>query len=141
PSVLPTPSRLAGGRMTTRRCGGRDRRTPKPALAGFRCEPGGSPPGSGCCRIQQAPEQSGACVVVAHTGFEPVISALRGRCPRPLDECATFRLSAREYPISRGVSRRAKDRRPCLPQAAKTYHNIDPGGTIELTESTHWRAS
>ncbi len=25
---------------------------------------------------------------VAHTGFEPVISALRGRCPRPLDECA-----------------------------------------------------
>jgi hypothetical protein len=26
--------------------------------------------------------------VVAHTGFEPVISALRGRCPRPLDECA-----------------------------------------------------
>ncbi len=27
-------------------------------------------------------------VVVAHTGFEPVISALRGRRPRPLDECA-----------------------------------------------------
>src|SRR6476620_5722636 len=26
--------------------------------------------------------------LVAHTGFEPVISALRGRCPRPLDECA-----------------------------------------------------
>jgi hypothetical protein len=26
--------------------------------------------------------------MVAHTGFEPVISALRGRCPRPLDECA-----------------------------------------------------
>ena len=25
--------------------------------------------------------------VVPHTGFEPVISALRGRCPRPLDEC------------------------------------------------------
>lgn len=25
---------------------------------------------------------------VAHTGFEPVISALRGRCPWPLDECA-----------------------------------------------------
>jgi hypothetical protein len=25
---------------------------------------------------------------VAHTGFEPVVSALRGRCPRPLDECA-----------------------------------------------------
>ena len=27
--------------------------------------------------------------MVAHTGFEPVISALRGRCPWPLDECAT----------------------------------------------------
>ena len=26
--------------------------------------------------------------LVAHTGFEPVISSLRGRCPRPLDECA-----------------------------------------------------
>ena len=26
--------------------------------------------------------------VVAHTGFEPVISALRGRRPGPLDECA-----------------------------------------------------
>lgn len=29
--------------------------------------------------------------LVAHTGFEPVISSLRGRCPRPLDECATVR--------------------------------------------------
>ena len=27
--------------------------------------------------------------MVAHGGFEPPISALRGRCPRPLDECAT----------------------------------------------------
>ena len=27
-------------------------------------------------------------LLVAHTGFEPVISSLRGRCPRPLDECA-----------------------------------------------------
>ncbi len=26
--------------------------------------------------------------MVAHAGFEPAISALRGRCPRPLDECA-----------------------------------------------------
>ena len=25
--------------------------------------------------------------LVPHTGFEPVISALRGRCPGPLDEC------------------------------------------------------
>jgi hypothetical protein len=28
--------------------------------------------------------------LVAHTGFEPVISSLRGRCPKPLDECATW---------------------------------------------------
>ena len=27
-------------------------------------------------------------VMVAHTGIEPVISALRGRRPWPLDECA-----------------------------------------------------
>src|SRR5690349_17514958 len=26
--------------------------------------------------------------LVAHRGFEPLISSLRGRCPRPLDECA-----------------------------------------------------
>ena len=29
--------------------------------------------------------------MVARTGFEPVISALRGRCPGPLDERALFR--------------------------------------------------
>ena len=28
--------------------------------------------------------------LVAHTGFEPVISSLRGRCPKPLDECASL---------------------------------------------------
>ncbi len=28
--------------------------------------------------------------VVAHAGFEPAISSLRGRCPKPLDECALF---------------------------------------------------
>ena len=32
--------------------------------------------------------------LVPHTGFEPVISALRGRCPRPLDECGTDQRSA-----------------------------------------------
>ena len=36
--------------------------------------------------------------LVAHTGFEPVISALRGRCPWPLDECATHARSARTAP-------------------------------------------
>ena len=29
--------------------------------------------------------------LVPHTGFEPVISALRGRCPGPLDECGAGR--------------------------------------------------
>ena len=29
---------------------------------------------------------------IAHTGVEPVISALRGRRPGPLDECAKFYL-------------------------------------------------
>ena len=28
--------------------------------------------------------------LVAHAGFEPAISSLRGRCPKPLDECATL---------------------------------------------------
>ena len=28
--------------------------------------------------------------MVAHAGFEPAISTLRGWCPRPLDECATL---------------------------------------------------
>ncbi len=31
--------------------------------------------------------------MVPHTGFEPVISALRGRCPRPLDECGMRRIN------------------------------------------------
>src|SRR3990172_5050973 len=47
----------------------------------------------------QAEEENGALqpwpreprkYLVAHTGFEPVISSLRGRCPGPLDECAIW---------------------------------------------------
>ena len=37
-------------------------------------------------------EQFEAEVLVAHTGFEPVTSALRGRRPKPLDECAFLQL-------------------------------------------------
>ena len=42
---------------------------------------------------------------VAHTGFEPVVSALRGRRPRPLDECARRRegssaFTPSEYSVS-----------------------------------------
>ncbi len=29
--------------------------------------------------------------MVAHTGFEPVVSSLRGMRPRPLDECALLK--------------------------------------------------
>ena len=36
-------------------------------------------------------------VVVAHTGFEPVISSLRGTRPRPLDECAACYLSSSAF--------------------------------------------
>jgi hypothetical protein len=43
-----------------------------------------------CCRQSKETRETSPCllIVVAHTGFEPVISALRGRCPEPLDECA-----------------------------------------------------
>jgi hypothetical protein len=35
--------------------------------------------------------------MVARRGFEPLISALRGRCPRPLDERATFPIGTLGY--------------------------------------------
>jgi hypothetical protein len=35
--------------------------------------------------------------LVAHTGFEPVISTLRGWHPRPLDECAVALISGQYY--------------------------------------------
>ena len=40
-------------------------------------------------RAKLASKKAGKVTLVAHTGFEPVISSLRGRCPKPLDECAT----------------------------------------------------
>ena len=49
--------------------------------------------------------------VVAHTGFEPVIFALRGRCPWPLDECATRRGVAAKPSVS------IAERRPQPPLA------------------------
>ena len=50
--------------------------------------------------------------VVARSGFEPLISALRGRCPRPLDERA-----------GRGAS-------PCKrPGGAETYYIDRPHGS------------
>ena len=41
-------------------------------------------------RANLATKQAVKRVLVAHTGFEPVISALRGRRPKPLDECAVY---------------------------------------------------
>ena len=40
------------------------------------------------CPADLGSKQWAIYALVAHTGFEPVISSLRGRCPRPLDECA-----------------------------------------------------
>ena len=41
--------------------------------------------------------------LVAHMGFEPMISSLRGTRPRPLDECAKinriFRNAVNNYPL------------------------------------------
>ena len=40
--------------------------------------------------------------MVPGTGFEPVIFAVRGRCPKPLDEPGT-RFDAMHYPVARGL--------------------------------------
>ena len=40
---------------------------------------------------------------MAHAGFEPAISALRGRCPRPLDECAAVPRGRSRATTGRGV--------------------------------------
>ncbi len=55
--------------------------------------------------------------LVAHTGFEPVIFALRGRCPGPLDECATLigwgswaRTRASRFRVWRPTARRIPKR-------------------------------
>ncbi len=50
--------------------------------------------------------------MVAHTGFEPVVSSLRGRCPGPLDECAIM-------PRNRGAGTSIRGaHRPRQPQRA-----------------------
>src|SRR5690606_42002047 len=57
-----------------------------PILAGFRCEPGGSPPGSGCCRIQQAPEdRKSTRLNSSHVKISYAVFCLKkktDRCPR-----------------------------------------------------------
>src|ERR1035437_11743 len=52
-----------------------------------------TPPGRGPGALESSE-------LVPHIGFEPMISALRGLCPRPLDECgieaATLRPAGRD---------------------------------------------
>ncbi len=66
---------------------------------------------------------SGVRRVVARTGFEPVISALRGRCPWPLDECATH---------NRGVGQLAGDRgfEPRLTEPESVVLPLDESPTL-----------
>ena len=56
--------------------------------------------------------------MVAHTGFEPVISALRGRCPRPLDECAPCRHWGRPSSIQWVAGDRGFEPRLADPESA-----------------------
>ncbi len=50
--------------------------------------------------------------LVAHRGFEPLISALRGRCPRPLDECATTTTENTTFASCPSASGRQPDKQP-----------------------------
>ena len=58
-------------------------------LAGF--EPTAGPLGKGCSIQGELQRRDSSRErrrkMVPHTGFEPVVSAVRGRCPGPLDEC------------------------------------------------------
>ena len=62
---------------------------------------------------QKTPPDRRGFPLVAHTGFEPVISALRGRRPGPLDECArSSRMLSRPRRIFYAIRRSAvKSRR------------------------------
>src|SRR5579859_2651597 len=53
----------------------------------------------------KAPTTWVRAIWVAHTGFEPVISALRGRRPGPLDECALPSISVSGFCIVLQASR------------------------------------
>ena len=62
--------------------------------------------------------------MVPHTGFEPVISALRGRCPGPLDECgAAGRPAWRDVAAGRDDS---SDRLAGNAQASRRHRAVGP---------------
>jgi hypothetical protein len=68
--------------------------------------------------------------LVAHTGFEPVISSLRGRCPNPLDECALF-----DY-----VTNRLQSSQPILTKELfdKFLHSHPSGISDRTIEAYHY---
>jgi hypothetical protein len=69
-------------------------------------------------RVPRSPPHAGRFAaaqgkVVPHIGFEPMISALRGRCPGPLDECGQAASLAKGLARAGGPpGRRARRRRP-----------------------------
>ena len=66
--------------------------------------------------------------MVAHTGFEPVISALRGRCPRPLDECAITPIT--ELAGDRGFE-------PRLTDPESVVLPLDESPSLEMHSNKH----
>ena len=56
-------------------------------VPGMTNAPGARPGASGMKNAPGARPGASGESLVPHTGFEPVVSALRGRCPGPLDEC------------------------------------------------------
>ena len=71
--------------------------------------------------------------MVAHTGFEPVISSLRGRCPKPLDECAIQSQLRRELPALHTPSIISTK----LPEGKPTLLDSDKSALLQLARSLH----
>jgi hypothetical protein len=58
--------------------------------------------------------------LVPHTGFEPVISALRGRCPGPLDECGAVGPAGAARPVGMIPAARSDHQTPDLARPARS---------------------
>src|SRR5688572_32101153 len=71
--------------------------------------------------------------LVPHTGFEPVISALRGRCPGPLDECGTATTAVDAVAGAKDTSDPAKPQ-PCgASEAVRLEEHPDRLGDLLMT--------
>jgi hypothetical protein len=68
--------------------------------------------------------------LVAHTGFEPVISSLRGTRPRPLDECA-FRNNKAIILLINSLIKRKRELRPEVLQAFMRMLRLKPPKIVE----------